>query len=210
MPNFTSDNDNDHIYKDPVRFIDTLDDSKHIVLYYENPKFGKKIQFRFIRNGLIKGENCIYTTYEDNIDLIEFEMINDSINVEDYSKRGLLKIVKIPDFMEHPEGVLKGASTVLDTMFYELMGPFRLVVRMIDKLNTKEQIKANLDLEQYYHSKFERVNGLVLCSYDVSKNPCDTNGEWVETILENHHSAIFATGMAEEGVVFDIQQQNIF
>ena len=71
-------------------------------------------------------------------------MINDSINVEDYSNRGLLKIIKIPDFMEHPDGVLKGASVVLDTMFSELMGPFRLVVRMIDKLNTKEQIKQIL------------------------------------------------------------------
>ncbi len=204
------DNDNDHIYKDPFRFIDTLNGSKHIVLYYENPKFGKKIQFRFIRNGLLKGENCIYTTHEDNIDLIEFEMFNDSINVEDYSKRGLLKIIKIPNLMKHPDGVLKGAYKVIDTMFSGLMMPFRLVVRMIDKLDTKDQIKANLELEQYCHSKFERFNGLVLCSYDVSKNPCNTNGKWVETILENHHSAIFATGTAEEGVVFDIPQQNIF
>ncbi len=31
MSNFIQDNDNDHIYKDPVKFIDTLDGSKHIV-----------------------------------------------------------------------------------------------------------------------------------------------------------------------------------
>jgi hypothetical protein len=207
MPNFTSDNDNDHIYKDPVRFIDTLDDSKHIVLYYENPKFGKKIQFRFIRNRLIKGENCIYTTYEDNIDLIEFEMINDSINVEDYSKRGLLKIIKISNPLEHPDRVLKEASHIIDTMFSDPMMTFRMVVRMIDKFDTIDQIKANLELEQYCHSKFEKSSGLVLCAYDVSKNPCNTDGTWVETILENHHSAIFATGAAEEGVVFDIPKQ---
>ena len=75
---------------------------------------------------------------------------------------------------------------------------------MIDKLNTKEQIEANLALEQYFHSKFERFNSLVLCHYDVSSNPTNTSGQWVETILENHHSAIFITEKAEEGIAFDM------
>ncbi len=200
-----NDNDNDKIYKDPLRFIDALDCSKHIVLYYENPKVGKKIQFRFIRNGLLKGETCIFTTHDDDIDLIEFEMVNDRINVEDYNNRGLLKIFKIPDIMKHPEGVLKGAEESIEKMFSGLIPPFRIVVRMIDKVNTKEQIEASLTLEQYYHSKFDTFNGLVLCPYDVSHNPTNTNGKWVESILENHHSAIFVTGTTVEGIVFDIQ-----
>ena len=102
MSNLIFQNDNNTLYKDPLKFIDTLDSSKHIVLYYENPKAGKKIQFRFIRNGFLKGENCIYTTHENDTNLIEFEMVNDSIDVEDYNKRGLLKIFKIPDIMKHP------------------------------------------------------------------------------------------------------------
>jgi hypothetical protein len=28
--------------------------------------------------------------------------------------------------------------------------------------------------------------------------------KWIETILENHHSAIFVTGKAEEGIAFDM------
>ncbi len=205
MSNLIFQNDNNILYKDPLKFIDTLNSSKHIVLYYENPKVGKKIQFRFIRNGLLKGETCIYTTHDNDTNLIEFEMVNDSINVEDYNKRGILKILKIPDIMKHPEGVMKGAEEIIDTIFSDITPPFRLVIRMIDKVNTEEQIRSNLAIEQYYHSIFERFDGLVLCPYDVSHNPTNTNGKWVETILENHHSAIFITGTTVEGIAFDMQ-----
>ena len=199
-------NSNDYLYMNPLKFIDTLEGSKHIILYYENPKFGKKIQFRFIRNGLLKGESCIYTTHDNDIDIIEFEMTNDSINVEDYTKRGLLKIFKIPDFMKHPEGVLSGAKETIDKMFSGLMPPFRLVARMIDKVDTQEQIESNLVLEQACHSNFDKFDGLILCPYDISKNPINTYGKWVENMLENHHSAIFATGAIEEGIAFDREQ----
>ncbi len=51
---------------------------------------------------------------------------------------------------------------------------------MIDELITKEQIKANLFLEQKYHCEFDRFEGLIMCPYDVIKNPRNTNGKWVD------------------------------
>lgn len=45
---------------------------------------------------------------------------------------------------------------------------------------------------------------LVLCPYDVSRNPINTHGKWVETILDNHHSAIFVTYRTGEGIAFDM------
>jgi hypothetical protein len=44
--------------------------NRHILLYYENINHGQKIQLRFIKNGLLKGENCIYFTHDDDIELI--------------------------------------------------------------------------------------------------------------------------------------------
>ncbi len=73
-----------------------------------------------------------------------------------------------------------------------------LVVKLIDKLNTNEQIKANLDYEQKYHLNFDKFNGLVLCTYDASKNPICTDEKWVETVLDNHHSVIFVTDTVGE------------
>ncbi len=81
MYNLILHNNNNNIYKDPLRFIDTLGNSKYIVLYYKNQKFGKKLQFIFIKNGLLKGENCIYTTHGKDKALIVSEMINNNINV---------------------------------------------------------------------------------------------------------------------------------
>jgi hypothetical protein len=204
MISLISQNINNDPYKDPLKFIDTLSGKKHIVFYYENYNFGKKIQYRFIRNGLVKGESCIFATHNNDIDQIKFEMTNYFINVEDYTERGLLKIFKIPDVMKHPKGVISGGKEILDKMFSGMNFHFRAVVRMINKLNTKEEIRANLALEQYYHSNIEKFDGLMLCPYDVSHNPIDTNGKWVKTILENHHSAIFVTDAIEEGIAFDM------
>lgn len=196
-------NDNDNIYKDPVRFIDTLNYYKHIILYYENQEFGKKIQFRFIKNGLLKGENCGYITIENDMALIVNDMMNNDINVKNFVKKGLLKICKILDVIKHPIDVIEGSEEIIDRMLTDLNPPFRLVVKLIDKLNTNEQIKANLSYEQKYHINFDKFNGLVLCTYDASKNPVCTDGKWVETILNNHHSSIFITDAVGEGIAFD-------
>jgi hypothetical protein len=187
----------------PLKFIDKLGTNKHIVLYYENEEFSKKIQYRFIRNGLKKGDTCIYATHDGNTSLIENDMKNNGIEVEIYTKRGLLKIFKIPNLMEYSEDIVKSAQEVIDKVLSDLQTPFRLVMRIIDKVYTIEQIEANLTLEQEYHTEFDKFNGLLLCPYDVSKNAINTSGKWVETILQNHHSTIFASGTEEEGIAFD-------
>ena len=77
---------------------------------------------------------------------------------------------------------------------------------MIACLNSKDQIEANLMLEQYYHSKFDSFNGNVLCYYNVNPHTININNKWPEIILQNHHSAIFITDNPEEGgIAFDMQ-----
>ena len=76
---------NNSINRNPLKFLDTIVDFKHIVLFYEQPESGRMIQFRFIRNGLLKGQHCIYTTHKDTeISLVENEMTNSGIDVEGY------------------------------------------------------------------------------------------------------------------------------
>jgi hypothetical protein len=198
--------DSNKTYKDPLKFIDALKSNKHVVLCYENLPFGKRIISRFIRNGLIKGEYCVYATHDDDVVSIEKDMISNNINVKEFSKKGLLKICKISDVVRQPNGVFEGSEEMIEKMFHDLNVPFRLVIRFVDKLNTKEQIEADLALEQKYHSMLINFNGLVLCHYDVSKNTVNTEGKWTSTILENHHSAIFVTDATEEeGIAFEMQ-----
>ncbi len=204
MPNLITENINTYPYQDPTRFIDSLQGNKHIVFCYENPHFSKKIQFRFIRNGLIKGESCIYTTVDENIEQIKFEMTNYSIDVDYYLKRRLLKIFKIPDIAKYPKEIIKNAEDIMFKMFSGMNHPFRVVSKIIDKLDTKDKIRDSITLEKYYHSNFDKFKGITLCPYNVKFNPINNNNKWIETILENHHSAIFATDKIEEGIAFDM------
>ena len=196
-----------NLFKEPLTFINSLDKSEHIVLYHADIKFGKIVQFEFIKQGLLKGENGIYCIpdYEDKSN-IEKEMDQYGIDVRYFIKKGLLTIFQIPNLLRHPKGVVKGSEEVLDKMISNInpTKSIRLVIRFIDKLNSKEQIDANLVLEKYYHSKFSRFNGSILCTYDVNNSPANSNPEWLNAIFKNHHSAIFITDLDGKGVAFEL------
>ena len=131
-------------------------------------------------------------------------MIDHGIDVKTFYKKGLLHIYKIPNLLNHPKGVLKGSDEFLNKIFSRLKPPFRIVGRIVDELDTEEQVRANLSLEKHLHPKFTQFNGLVLCTYDVLKIPRNTRGRWVKAILNNHHSAIFVTETSEQGIAFDM------
>ena len=197
----------DTIFIEPLDFIHSQNKFKHIVLYYDDIKFGKKIQFEFIKKGLSNKENCIYTIpYNEDTSIIENEMDKHGIDSQYYIKKGLLTIFKIPDLLVHPKGFLDGSKDVLDKMLSGKAAdkPFRLTARFIDKLNLSMEIEANMILEKYYHDRFDNYNGSVLCSYDVNICPFSKNNHWLETILQNHHSAIFITNTDGKGIAFDI------
>jgi len=205
---FYNSKSNNPVFKSPLEFINTLDDTKkHIVIYYEKEIIGKYIKFKFLKNGLLNEETCIYCIYKkDNNKDIENEMINNGIDVDYFSKRGLLTIFRIPNLFEHPKGLLKGAQEILNEIFSNVntKRPFRLVIRMIEYLDTKEKIEANLRLEQFCHSIFDRFNGKMLCYYNFDPYPMDINNKWTEIILQNHHSAIFIADDLEVGIAFDM------
>ena len=128
------------------------------------------------------------------------------IDVKYYIKRGLLTIFQIPNLLGHPKGVLKGSEEVFDNMRSNTNSnkSFRLVVRFIDKLDTKEQIDANIVLEKYYHLKFCKFKGSILCHYDVDNCPVNSNPNWLHSIFENHHSAILITDLDGKAVAFEL------
>jgi hypothetical protein len=49
MSNLILHKENDSIYKDPLTFIDSINNCSHVVLYYENQEYVQKIQFRFLK-----------------------------------------------------------------------------------------------------------------------------------------------------------------
>jgi hypothetical protein len=182
-----------------------MDDYKHIVLFYEQPESGRMI--RFIKNGLLKGQHCIYTTHKDtDIPLIENEMANSGIDVEAFEKMNLLAICQIPDPRNYREGSVFGYDSIVKGILADLKRPsiFRMVSRAIPEVKKEDQIADELDVERTYHSSFDGFGGSLLCSYSVEEIEPRKRGKWIAELLQNHHAAIFIR-KSWDGIAFNLE-----
>jgi hypothetical protein len=197
----------DSINRNPLKFLDTIDDFKHIVLFYEDPESGRVIQFRFMKNGLLKGQHCIYTTHKDmDISLVENEMTNSGIDVEGYKKMNLLHIFQIPDPGNFREGSVKAYDKFVKGILADLKQPsrFRMVSRAVSEVKKEDQIADELDVERTYHSTFDSFGGSLLCSYPVEEIEPRKRGKWIAELLQNHHAAIFIP-KSGDGIAFNLE-----
>jgi hypothetical protein len=202
-----SNSTNDSINRNPLKFLDSLDDYKHIVLFYEKPESGRMFKFRFIKNGLLKGQHCIYTTHKDvDIPLIENEMTNSGIDVEGYKKTNLLHIYQIPDPESFQEGSVKGYLEFVKGILADLKHPssFRMVSRALPEVKKEDQIADVLDVEYTDHSSFGSFGGSLLCSYLVEEIEPRKRGKWIAELLQNHHTAIFIP-KSGDGIAFNLE-----
>jgi hypothetical protein len=199
-------NNNDCNNNYPLRFIDTIDQgssNRHIVLLYEDPEYARMIEFQFVKNGLLKEEHCIITTFEDNIQVIKNEIEDSNIDVEVFKKKNLLHIYQIPCPMNHPEGELKGMEDIRNRIFTGLKPPYRIVSRA-PEIKTKQQIESDMIIQRTVHFTYGNFPGSVICSYPVDKIEPKMHGKWLVDILQNHHAAIFAPKLGE-GIAFDMR-----
>lgn len=77
----------------PISFVDSLDARKHIALFYDEPEYARLIEFRFLKNGLEKGEQCVYTTEEDS-GYIVLKMLSYGIPLE-YFERKKMRVYQL-------------------------------------------------------------------------------------------------------------------
>jgi hypothetical protein len=198
-------NNNDDNNNYPLKFVGTIgqDSNRHIVLFYEDPEYARMIEFQFVKNGLLKEEYCIITTFEDNIQLIKSEMEDSNIDVEAFKKKNLLRIYQIPDPMNHPEGELKGMEEIRDRIFTDSKPPYRIVSRA-SEIKTNQQIESDIIIQRTVHFTYGNFPGSVMCSYQVDKIEPKIHGQWLINILQNHHAAIFAP-KSGQGIAFDMR-----
>jgi hypothetical protein len=199
-------NAKNNTHHDPLKFVDTLGDQKHIVLFYEKLEAARIIEYRYLRNGLLKGQDGIHIIPDDiDISSIQNEMIKSGIDFEDFKKKGLLHIrqVSARDYRENP---VKGFDSIVKEIVAELKSPsrFRMIARAIPDVSTEEHITDELEVECAYHSTFHNFGGSLLCSYQVEQIEPKRRGKWIEDILQNHHSAIFVTKPGQ-GIAFNME-----
>jgi len=186
---------------DPKAFVDGLDSGQHILQIMSDTKKGKNIQFRFVNNGLLKGEHCVYLTHE-NPSTIKKQMISAGIDVDKFTGTNQLDIHKIPNLMGNTQGTLRGFENLFADLTKDLKkSACRVVGRAIQDVNTDEGMAAEMEIEWFVHSALRTFNGMILCYYDYFQLPPAKKASCVYQLCGCHHGAIISTH-AEPGFAF--------
>ena len=172
-------------------FVNGIDTNKHILLLYNDPQYAKTIEFLFIKNGLVKGEHCIYATQEDP-SFIKTKMEEHGIDVKNFLKKGLLHIYRPSDPFSNPDGVLEGAKTSLDLMLKDSTSPYRMITMLIPDTEIAEVIDIHIKIEKEFHANFENFNGSMMCPYNLKNLEQNDSRDRVQELVNSHHSVIYA------------------
>ena len=187
----------------PIKFVDSLDTQKHIVLFYDNLEYAQRIEFQFLKNGLERGEHCIYAMSEDP-KLVKEKMASYGIPVEEFLTKNLMRIYQLSDPSNDPKGPLKGAQKNAEMIMSDLKAPFRIVSNLFPNEKTDESISAHLAIEHDFQVSFNKFQGSVICPYDIQKVKENRRKDWFDGLLDTHHTAIYAPKSGLGGV-FDLQ-----
>ncbi len=183
----------------PLKFVGSLFGKKHVVMLYDDEEHAQRIQFQFLKDGLMMGDSCIYATEMDP-GLVILKMINSGIPVKQFLKKNL-HIFQIPRLTNETEVMIKYAKKLLEKILGSARPPYRIVARIIADISTPEGILAEMKIEHEFHSKFSTFDGSVICPYDISKLRAN-GGDWIRRLFETHHATIYALKSDRGGVFY--------
>ena len=184
----------------PLEFVDSLDESrKHIALFYDDPEYARFVEFRFLKNGLVKGEHCVYATEEDSGSIV-LKMLHYGIPLEYFETKKLL-VYQIHSYHDSHEELTNRCKRDAEMMLFALPPPFRIAGRIVPDISTAAGMLLELEFERKTHTCFDDLGGSVMCRYDLSKIEKTRRKEWLAELRENHHDVIYVP-LSEKGGVF--------
>lgn len=176
---------------DPMEFVDSIDSNRHILQVITDSNGAKQVQFRFIRNGLLKKEHCIYMTHESP-EKIKNEMVVSGIDVDRFTNDYLLKIYEVPDILKDADGPLEGFKKMIQDMTAGSPPPRRIVGRSINDIASNESMNAQLKIERFVHSAFDSLGASILCGYDFLHQRPSQNNVLFKQLCDCHHGVIMS------------------
>jgi hypothetical protein len=183
----------------PIKFVDSLDAKKHIALFYDELEYARLIEFRFIKNGLLKGEQCVYATDDDSGSIV-LKMLSYGIPLE-YFERKKLGVYQIHNGQVDYDEIMKSCKKDIGRILSDLQSPFRIVSRIVPDVSTLTGMSVELELERELHLRFDDFGGMVMCPYDLSKIETSRRKEWLTELRESHHDVIYAPKFGEGGIL---------
>lgn len=182
----------------PLRYVDSLEQKQHILLLYEDMEYAKMIEFRFLKNGLANGENCIYVTHEDSGSIV-LKFLNYGIPLQ-YFQSGKLKVIQIRENCGNGQQMLDQSKEDIELILVNLIPPYRVVGRIVPNISTIDGMTVQLELENKTHSCFDDFRGSIMCTYNMSRIEKTKRKIWMGELRQTHHTVIHATKFGEGGV----------
>jgi len=163
------------------------------MLVYDDVVIGHEIEFHFLKRGLENMEKCIYVTH-GQVKHIEKEMRQHGMDVDNFKKQHLLRVCQIPNPLEGSVEILDNVNAILKSILPNPELPFRIVGRLIPDVGIEEAMSIQAYLERIFHNGiFERLNGSVLCTYDISQIRANDGWKhWLHDLQMNHHTYILS------------------
>jgi hypothetical protein len=186
-------------YSVPIRYIDSLKEKQHIALFYEDPEYARLLEFRFIKNGLDSGEDCVYATEEDTGTVV-LRLLNYGIPLEHFkSKR--IRVYQTRPVLADRDMMTASCKLEISRLLQGLKTPFRIVARIVPDVSTLIGISVELELEQITHESFESLGGSIMCPYNISEIEGTKKSEWLRRLRDEHHAVIYAPKFDQGGVI---------
>ena len=178
----------------PMKFVDQMERNKHILLLYDDQKYAYWIIGRYFRNGLAKGESCIFKT-TDRPEIIERQLSAEGIDVHSFKKKSMLRIYEVErsDDKKHDiRHTFKQRVHEIEESTKGMKPPYRFVGKTVSDIETKDGMKFGILLEKTGQQHFDELNCSLLCYYNISKMEPTRRHEWIGSLLRNHHYVIYA------------------
>jgi hypothetical protein len=185
----------------PVKFLDKLEGNNHIVLLYDDEKYGNLIIARYFQKGLEKGQSCIYFTDEEP-EAVESRLRAQSIDVDKYKQSNSLRIIKTQPASGDSLNPLDLLKTFRAASTQGMKGPFRFAGRTIMDIESKPGMMQGMEVERMGQKHFPEFDNAQMCFYDVHKLEPTMRNEWIAGLVRNHHYVIYAS-TPDKAVAFE-------
>jgi len=184
------------------RFLDEFSDLGHFTMLYDDPLQARKIEFQYVRNGLEKGERCLYAIANDDVESeesIRNQMDSFGIKTSHYLKNGDLYFWNVPDPAKDDGGFVSGCLRIMASMPQDQKEHkhIRLAFNMKHPFSTKEEFEGHAEFEGIAESKFANFPGSMMCSYYVGNFDPATHRDWMRSILQNHGVSLIVCSRAK-------------
>ena len=183
----------------PIEFIGSLDEKKHLMLYYEDAEYAKLIEFLFLKQGLERGESCIYATDEDSGSVV-LSLLRYGIPLECFLTKKI-QVFDIPPVSGTTEEILLHCKKQATRILSDVKKPFRMISRIVSDISTEQGMAAELEMEKIVHGCFEDFGGMLMCPYHISSIEKENRLEWVQSLYSQHDAVIYIPKIGESGVI---------